>query len=189
MTVIIKKQTKSAGLIRTIEKIAGVDLSVCYQCQKCSGGCPAVPHVQTTPSEIVRRLQLGAGDELLDSDLIWMCLSCKTCYARCPMGINVCAVMDALRALALEKDAARPDGDMPRFNREFLGTVRRFGRSYDIGMIMAYKLGTGKLMDDAEKFPAMLKKGKMALLPPSGTDRKTVKRIFAKTAPNKRTGK
>ena len=48
-------------------------------------------------------------------------------------------------------------------------------------MVAAYKLGTGKLMADTEKFPTMLKKGKLALLPPRGADTKTVKRIFAKT--------
>ena len=67
---------------------------------------------------------------------------------------------------------------MPLFNRFFLKTVETFGRTYEIGMITAYKMGTGKLMDDTEKFPAMLKKGKIALLPLRGGDRKTVKRIF-----------
>ena len=52
---------------------------------------------------MMRRLHLGAGDELLDSDLVWMCLSCETCSARCPMGIDVAAVIDALRKLALEQ--------------------------------------------------------------------------------------
>jgi hypothetical protein len=40
-----------------------------------------------------------------------------------------------------------------------------------------------------DKFPAMLKKGKMAILPPSGADKGMVKRIFKKAAQNKGTGK
>jgi hypothetical protein len=76
---------------------------------------------------------------------------------------------------------------VPLFNRAFLKTVETFGRSYEIGMIAAYKLGTGKLMNDTEKFPAMLKKGKIALLPPRGGDRKTVKRIFRKVKASKGT--
>jgi hypothetical protein len=52
-------------------------------------------------------------------------------------------------------------------------------------MITAYKIGTGKLMNDTEKFPAMLKKGKIALLPPRGGDRKIVKRIFKTVKQNK----
>ena len=133
------------------------------------------------PSEMMRRLHLGQGDELLNSDILWMCVSCETCSARCPMKIDVAAVMDALRKLAVERGAAKPKGNVPLFNRAFLKTVALFGRSYDIAMIAAYKLGSGKLMADTEKFPTMLKKRKIALLPPRRADRKAVRRIFKNT--------
>lgn len=132
---------------------------------------------------------MGAGNELLESDLIWMCLSCETCYARCPMEINFASVIDALRTLALEKKATLPQGNMPLFNRAFLKNVEIFGRSYDLSMIVAYKLGTGALMNDVDKFPAMLKKGKIAILPPSGAEKKVVKQIFKRSRRNKGTGK
>ena len=60
----------------------------------------------------------------------------------------------------------------------FLKTVNIFGRTYDLGMIAAHKIGTKSYMKDADKFPTMLKKGKIALLPPRGADRKMAKRIF-----------
>jgi heterodisulfide reductase subunit C len=135
---------------------------------------------RSRPSEIIRHLHLGAGDELLASDLVWMCVSCETCSARCPTGIDVAAVMDALRWLALERGAPKPPGNAPAFNRAFLKMVETFGRSYDIGLIAAYKLATGQWLKDTGKFPAMLWKGKIALLPPRGGDRKTVKRVFKK---------
>ena len=183
--ITIKKKKNSRALKDAVEELSGVDLSVCYQCKKCSGGCPVATLTQSRPSEIMRQLHLGAGDELLASDLVWMCVSCEICSARCPMGIDVAAVMDALRRLAIERGAPKPEGNVPLFNRAFLKTVETFGRSYEIGMITAYKLGTGKLMNDTEKFPAMLKKGKIALLPPRGGDRKTVKRIFRKIKESK----
>ena len=185
--ITIKNKKNGPGLKRAVEELSGVDISVCFQCKKCSSGCPVAKLAKSRPSEIVRQLHLGAGDELLASDLVWMCASCETCSARCPMGIDVAAVMDALRRLALERGAPKPEGDVPLFNRAFLKTVETFGRSYEIGMIAAYKLGTGKLMNDTEKFPAMLKKGKIALLPPRGSDRKTVKRIFRKVKASKGT--
>jgi hypothetical protein len=74
---------------------------------------------------------------------------------------------------------------VPLFNRAFLKTVEMFGRSYEMGMVAAYKLGTGKWRNDVEKFPAMLKKRKIALLPPRGGDRKTVGRIFKRSQQNK----
>ena len=179
--ITIKKNKTSRALKDAVERLSGVDLSICFQCKKCSNGCPVAHLAKTRPSEIMRLLHLGAGDELLASDLVWMCVSCETCSTRCPMGIDVAAVMDALRRLAIERGAPTPEGNVPLFNRAFLKTVETFGRSYEIGMITAYKLGTGKLMNDTDKFPAMLKKGKIPLLPPRGGDRKTVKRIFNKT--------
>jgi heterodisulfide reductase subunit C len=75
------------------------------------------------------------------------------------------------------------------FNRLFLDTVKSYGRVYDLQAIAMYKLRTGNIKQDMDKFPAMLKKGKMAILPPSGADKSTVKRIFKKAAQDKGTEK
>lgn len=94
--------------------------------------------------------------------------------------------MDALRQISLEQNkAGQAQGKVALFNKAFLKTVELFGRSYEIGMIAAYKLGSGKLMNDTDKFPTMLKKGKLAILPPTGADKATVKRIFKKTKESK----
>lgn len=97
------------------------------------------------------------------------------------MRIDTAAVMDALRALAMARGAKVPAGNAPLFNKAFLKTVEIFGRTYDLGMIAAYKIGTSTYLQDTDKFPAMLKKGKIALLPSWDADKKTVKRIFNKT--------
>jgi len=185
ITIRIKKEKASQGLLRIVEEMSDVDLSVCFQCKKCDSGCPVSELTGSPPSEILRRLHLGAGDELLDSDLVWMCVSCETCFARCPMGIDIASVMDALRVLAVERGAATPEGNMPLLNRAFLKTVKIFGRTYDLAMIAAHKIGTKSYMKDSDKFPAMLKKGKIALLPPRGADRKMAKRIFDLVRRNK----
>jgi heterodisulfide reductase subunit C len=189
MTIRIKKQSAADSLIRIVEKKADVSLNRCYQCQKCSVGCPVANQAESPPSEIIRRLQLGAGNELLQTDLIWTCLSCETCYARCPNEINFAAVIDALRSVALERGVAQPEGNPPLFNRLFLNTVKTFGRAYDLQMIALYKIRTGNIMADMDKFPTMIKKGKMALLPPSGADKRKVHRIFSRLPPNKGTEK
>lgn len=168
-----------------VQEMSDVDLSVCFQCKKCAGGCPVSGLVSSPPYEVIRRLQLGLGDQILDSDIIWTCASCETCFARCPMGIDMASVMDALRALALKRKATTPKGNMPLFNSAFLKTVSIFGRTYDLATIGMYKMGTKTFMKDTDKFPTMLKKGKIALLPTFGADRKTVKRIFKKARQNK----
>ena len=188
MAVMVKKG-KAVGIINAVQEASGVDLSICFQCKKCTSGCPVAKLVNSPPSEIMRRLHLGAGDEMLECDLLWMCVSCGTCSARCPMGIDVAAVMDALRHLALEKGASKQEGNVPLFNRAFLKTVQMFGRTYDLAMIAAYKVGSLKLLGDTEKFPSMLKKRKIALLPSLDADRKTTKRIFKKAKEKKEAGR
>lgn len=185
MTLKIGKKKATEGLIREIEKRTGIDLSVCFQCKKCSSGCPVGELVKSPPSEIMRRLHLGAGDELLDSELIWTCASCETCSARCPMNIEVAAVMDALRAIARERQACQSKGPAPKFNKTFLNSIKRHGRSYEIGMITVYKFITGTFMKDVDRFPQMLMKRKISLWPSKGADRKTVKRIFKNILPKK----
>jgi heterodisulfide reductase subunit C len=184
--ITIRKQKPSRSLKAAVETLSGVDLGPCLQCKKCSNGCSVARQARSRPSEIVRDLRLGAGDELLERDLLWTCASCGTCSARCPMGLEVAGVMDALRELALARGASSRTGTVPRFNRAFLKSVEAFGRSYEMGMVTAYKLATGRWKEDTEKFPALLKKGKIALLPPRGADRKAVRRIFRKARQNPR---
>jgi hypothetical protein len=105
------------------------------------------------------------------------------------MQINVASVIDALRTLTLARKTSSSRGNSPLFNRTFLKAVETYGRSYDLLAIMQYKLGGGNLTQDVEKFPTMLKKGKMAILPPSGADKKTVKQIFKKAQQHKGSGK
>lgn len=181
----IKKTKANQSLKAAVEALSGVDLSVCFQCKKCSSGCPVGKITKSRPSEIMRQLHLGASHELLVSDLIWSCASCETCSTRCPMGIDVAKVIDALRHLTLARGAAPQPGNVPLFNRAFLKSVQTFGRTYEIGMIAAYKLGSGKFMADTEKFPTLLKKKKISLLPPRGADKKTVSRIFKSCKQNK----
>jgi heterodisulfide reductase subunit C2 len=188
MTMRISKRNKTGDLKAVVEKKAHVQLSACYQCKKCSIGCPVADQVTSPPSEIIRRLQLGAGNELLETELVWTCISCETCAARCPNQINFPAVIDALKALAVEKGAATPVGHAPLFNKLFLSTVKTYGRSYELQEIALYKLGSGNLMQDMDKFPTMVLKGKIALLPPIGVNTGRVKRIFKKAAQKKGAG-
>jgi len=189
MTIKIGKQSATDSLLRRVEKMAEVSLEKCYQCKKCSVGCPVAGNVKSPPAEIIRRLQLGAGKELLTTDLIWTCLSCDTCYARCPNEINFAAVVDALRSIALEQGTAPGPGNPPLFNRMFLNTVKAFGRVYDLQMIALYKMRTLNLKQDMEKFPTMLRKGKMSLLPSTGGNKKTTQRIFSHVSREKGTTK
>ncbi|HEX2395322.1 MAG TPA: 4Fe-4S dicluster domain-containing protein [Bacteroidales bacterium] len=178
MAIVISKEKNDGTLIASVEKISGVKLNECLQCKKCSNGCPVAGITKTGPAEIIRRLQLNTGAEILESDLVWMCVSCETCFGRCPMKIDMAAIMDALRNIAVKKKSQGHNGNVHLFNTSFLSTVSIFGRTYDLGMIAAFKIRTSRYMQDTEKFPMMLKKGKIALLPSFKADKKYIKRIF-----------
>jgi heterodisulfide reductase subunit C len=178
MTIVIDKVKKENNLLQAVGEISGVDINSCLQCKKCSNGCPVGNLTQASPSGIIRKLQLDLGSEILDSDLVWMCASCDTCFSRCPMKIDMASVMDALRTLSVSQRDKKQKGNVQLFNKAFLNSVRRYGRTYDLGMIAAYKLATSSYFKDTDKFPMMLKKGKIALLPSFKADKKYIKRIF-----------
>jgi heterodisulfide reductase subunit C len=89
--------------IQKVQELSGQNLLVCYQCGKCSAGCPAVSEMDILPNQIIRFAQLGFKDELLQSKSIWICASCMTCNTRCPKGINIAEVFEAIRQIILRK--------------------------------------------------------------------------------------
>ena len=182
MTITIEKRKTGSNLADKVEEISGVSIAGCLQCRKCSNGCPVAAYTSTSPSEIIKEIQLGASESVLNSEFIWDCASCSTCYSRCPMQIDMSRVIDALRIIALENGMKKPEGNMPLINRLLLWTINRFGRTYDLGAMVLYKAGTFSYIKDTAKFPMILMKGKIALLPPRGADRKIVKQIFKNTA-------
>jgi len=103
MTTYISRDKVTDPLVQKVEELSGQNLAACYQCGKCSAGCPAVEQMDILPNQIIRYAQLGLTDELLESQSIWICASCLTCNARCPKGINIAEVIEALRQILLRK--------------------------------------------------------------------------------------
>ncbi len=103
MRINISRKTIRGPFVQKVEELSGQNLLVCYQCGKCSAGCPAVDDMDILPNQIIRYAQLGMKDELLESRAIWVCASCMTCNVRCPKGINIAEVIEALRQLLLRK--------------------------------------------------------------------------------------
>ncbi len=89
--------------ITDVENLSGQKIFACYVCGKCSAGCPISSLMDIQPHQIVRLIQLGQEEEVLNSRTIWLCSSCFTCASRCPRGISLTAIMEALRALVLRK--------------------------------------------------------------------------------------
>ncbi len=92
--------------VKKVEEISGQEILACNQCGKCSAGCPAAMAMDLLPSQVIRLVQLGL-EEALNSETIWLCASCLTCLSRCPKGVDLPRIMEALRQLVLRKEGDR----------------------------------------------------------------------------------
>jgi len=99
----LSRQKIRDDFVKKVEELSGQKLLACYQCGKCSAGCPAVSEMDILPNQVIRYAQLGMKDELLSARSVWVCASCYTCNVRCPKGIKIAEVMEAVRQVLLRK--------------------------------------------------------------------------------------
>lgn len=95
---------RKSDFIRKVEEISGQNLGLCFQCGTCSGACPNSGDVDLLPRQLMRRAQLGLEQDILNSKIPWVCASCLSCTARCPRGIDLAKVMEAIRLLTLREN-------------------------------------------------------------------------------------
>jgi heterodisulfide reductase subunit C len=88
--------------VTQIETLSGERLLACNQCGKCSAGCPVAFSMDILPNQVLRLAQLGIED-VLKVDAIWTCAACLTCVARCPKGIDLPRIMEALRLISSQR--------------------------------------------------------------------------------------
>jgi heterodisulfide reductase subunit C2 len=160
----------------------GVSVTRCYQCGKCTAGCPMAEEMDYTPSHILRLLQLGLDgfeDKVLRAYSPWVCLTCEMCYARCPQDVDIPHMMDFIRGESIRLKKVNPRAkDFISFHKTFLDTIHYIGRLYEIGLIAGYKARTWHLFQDVLMAPKLFFLGKLKLFPHLIKNRKTLSRIF-----------
>jgi len=63
-------------------------LSRCYQCVRCSGICQLSKVQSFEPSRIIQMILEGFEDKIIESGILWDCLTCNACLQNCPEDIN-----------------------------------------------------------------------------------------------------
>ena len=168
----------SPSFLEEIKKRSGEDLSLCYQCLKCTAGCPTAPYMDIRPNTIIRMIQMGMKEAVLGSSAIWLCVYCQTCGTRCPNEIHIGILMDALREMSIEERIPAKEKNIHLLHEAFVRSIQRGGRAHEATMLMNYKLKSRDFFTDLIPGMMLFLKGKIPLFPSFIKGRQEIKKIF-----------
>jgi heterodisulfide reductase subunit C2 len=171
--------TPSPLLAENVGTGCGENAYKCYQCKRCTSGCPVARYADMHPAMIMRAVQLGQLDMVFDDRFIWLCTGCETCTTRCPQGIDIAAIMDELKIIARREGripADTPSAQMLKLNYD---SFVRWGRMWEVELITRDVL---KRPSSAKNWftlgPKMMLKGKVNPMLKKG-DTLAMKRMVA----------
>ncbi len=127
--------TPSPLLAENVGSGCGENAYKCYQCKRCTSGCPVARYADMHPAMIMRAVQLGQLDMVFDDRFIWLCTGCETCTTRCPQSIDIAAIMDELKIIARREGripADTPSAAMLKMNYD---SFVRWGRMWEVELI------------------------------------------------------
>lgn len=165
---------------REVQERSGQNLQLCYQCLKCSVGCPTAQYMEYNPNALIRLIQYGQREKVLKSHAIWLCVSCWTCGTRCPNEVDMGVIMDTLREMAIESGFVA-DRNIVLLHQEFVESIRRMGRVHEATMLAFYKLKSRDFMTDLGPGLKLFLKGKIPLFPSRVQGIDEIRNIFEKT--------
>ncbi len=166
-----------------IRALSGQDVNLCFQCSKCSSGCPLADKMDLKPAQVMHSIRLGRADSVLNSNTIWLCLDCETCTARCPQQVEPAAAMAAARVLALQKGIQPSVKVVGIYFRGFVDNMRLNGKIHDASVAGITQLLTGQLLADLPLAMKLVARGRVKLppLPLSGGNfRRIYRRALAR---------
>ncbi|MEJ2718903.1 MAG: 4Fe-4S dicluster domain-containing protein [Deltaproteobacteria bacterium] len=107
----------------------GHRLPSCYQCGKCTAGCPVARVTDAfSPKKFIRLAQLGLENMALDKKSpIWLCATCYNCTEVCPQDVEPTEIFIALKTFAIRR------GILPMGRKMGFGTLAKKGRMFDVG--------------------------------------------------------
>lgn len=167
----------SVELVREIHA-SGISPQDCYQCGRCSAGCPIQPHFDLKTMEVVKLAALGMEQPLVRSHAIWLCAGCETCTTRCPNDIDIAGLMDVLRQYSLRKGYRPAEPRIAAFHKTYLDVIRHWGRVFEVELFAVYKMRSRDFFGDLGMGMKMFFQGKLGLRPHTVRDRGAIRRIY-----------
>jgi heterodisulfide reductase subunit C len=177
MQILNLSESYDAKFVEDVERESEQNISLCYQCGNCTAGCPYTFAYDIPVSQVMRLIQAGQKKTLLSCKSIWLCATCESCTTRCPNEIDVARVMDVLRHMA-RREGYAAEKNVKIFWDNFLSSVRRHGRVFEMGLMASYALKSGDFFSQADLGPKMLPKNKLGLRPHDIKGKAEVDKIF-----------
>lgn len=180
---------RGSHFLKRMEGETGANISACYQCERCTNSCPVAAYMDVKPHQVIRYVQLGWREELLESTTIWVCLSCEMCTTYCPNEVSVAETILHLRSMAARSTIPPREKQLAVFHQTFLEELQRFGRVNEVWLmaalnrkpgILGEKFKSGELRKELELGLALWRKGKLKLLPSKSRAIKEIRNIYKK---------
>jgi len=176
-------------LLEQIEAEGPFQAGACFQCRKCTNGCPVTFAMDLYPDEVIRMVLLGQRETVLNCQTIWVCAACETCTTRCPNEVKIAELMDCLKEMAVQEGVPSPQPRILALHETFLNNIKKRGRLYETTLLPAYLLKSGELLDrwnsgtwryDLKLGRQMFSKGRLPLIPKSIKGKREVRKILAR---------
>ena len=155
------KKPDAALRLQVLSKIGEQKPYNCYQCIRCTSGCPSMKMLELKPHEIVALTRTGFIDELINSGIVWTCATCLKCKERCPQAVAPVDLILALRNLAVEKEVKVPESFLQSLSMILeCGYIARPQPTITrkLEKIDREKLGLPKFREPDERFKAVFMK-------------------------------
>ncbi len=187
-----KTLTPDFHFLEQIETIGPCQVSACYQCRKCTNGCPVTFAMDLYPDEVIRLVLLGQRETVLGCDTIWVCAACETCTTRCPNDVKIAELMDCLKEMAVQSGVPSPQPQILTLHASFLKDVKRWGRVFETTFLPDYLIRSGELLRkwqngtwraDMRLSWQMTRKKRFPLLPKTIKGKKEVRQILNRQKP------
>jgi len=161
LDLMTNKRPDSNLRLQALTKIGEHKPYNCYQCIKCTSGCPAMKMLEIKPHEIVGLVRLGFVEDVINSGIIWACAMCLKCKERCPQEVAPVDLIFALRNLAVEREVKVPNSHLQSvsmiletgFVQKPMDTVTR-----KLEKVNREKLGLPKFREAGKKFKSTFMK-------------------------------
>ena len=113
MDVIDSRKVDQNFKFQIAKEEGGEGILKCFACGSCTARCPEMDvKPEWNPRVIIRKALLGLKEEVLSSEFIWICSAHYRCLEKCPQGVDVKGVMNAVRnARLLEEQTEDATGE------------------------------------------------------------------------------